>query len=46
MANKTNTGDDETSGFGEYFLSEQNKLIHQLKLFEGDNGSIKIWTIY
>ena len=36
IANKTDSGDDETSGFGEYFEAEQNESIHQLKLFEGD----------
>lgn len=36
IANKSNSGDDETSGFGEYFEAEQNESIHQLKLFEGD----------
>ena len=36
IANKTDSGDDETSGFGEYFESGQNDSIHQLKLFEGD----------
>ena len=36
IANKTNTGDDETSGFGEYFEAEQNDSIHPLEYFEGD----------
>ena len=36
IANKTDSGDDETSGFGEYFESGLNDSIHQLKLFEGD----------
>ncbi len=36
IANKTDSGDDEISGFGEYFESGQNDSIHQLRLFEGD----------